>query len=261
MHLRRCPGVWMPSAASPVRRSRSQDPPRRNAVDVPPVAADTAVCVAMGGSPLVAVRWSPLMASSSPHPSFVVSCSWGEPLRSDGGGAVASLVTAQEGSIEDREGTDRRLAAHGHVGTYRGAAATCDTTYETVRGIVQRHFVRRGAAGWTAGGAATSTRYRMWALSGSGSRRRRRGLGEAAARRPGPRGTRGRPQVPAAGHGGSSGVASRSAPGPPAGGVGPRKDAAHRLRRPGRAARVLRGVGVVAVPVRPLRRRETGSRP
>ncbi len=145
------------------------------------------------------------------------------------------------------------IAAYQQVGTYRGAAAMCGTTHKTVRRIIER---RRPAAGRRRGcrGAVTTTL-----------------VAELVAERV--EATKGRisakrllPAAQAAGYAGSARNFRRL--------VAEAKKAwrrdNHRGRRPavwtpgevlaidwgsaGRAARVLRGAGLVAVPVRAVRR-------
>ena len=149
------------------------------------------------------------------------------------------------------------IAAYREVGSYRGAAEMCGTTHKTVRRVVRRP--RPGAA---AEPSAAGPQLRR----GHGSGRGQGGqdvwadLGEAAAASgAGGRLRRVGAQLPAAGRRAETAVAARSSPWPPAGGVATGPDAGDRLGRRGRAARVLRGAGLVAVPVRAVRRRRAGD--
>lgn len=75
-----------------------------------------------------------------------MSCPGLGPLRGDGVGANQCHRTAQEASIEEREGTYGRIGGLREMGSYRGAAAMCGTTHKTVGRIVQRH-IADGVAG------------------------------------------------------------------------------------------------------------------
>ena len=147
------------------------------------------------------------------------------------------------------------IAAYREVGTYRGAAEMCGTTHKTVKRVVRART--RPAAGRRSGrrGPATTTRSPSW--SRSGWRRRRAGSRRSGCcRSPGRPGMRVGAELPAAGREAESGVAQRIITAAVARRCGRRVRPGHRLGR-GRAgaARVLRGAGLVAVPVRAVRRR------
>ena len=145
------------------------------------------------------------------------------------------------------------ISAYREVGTYRGAAAICGTTPKTVKRVIARH---------ESGGAALARQPRgrnYDEVSELVAERVDKTQGQdhreaVAAGRPGRGLRRVGPQLPAAGRGAESVVAPRQPSWPAAGGVVPGRASGHRLGCAGRAARVLRGAGLVRVPVRALRR-------
>ena len=143
------------------------------------------------------------------------------------------------------------LAAYREVGSYRGAAAICGTTHKTVRRIVAAHLAggqRRERAARPRNYDAVAEVVRDTVAKTAGRISAKRLLTEArAAGYQGRRATSAdwSPRRRRTGGG----------PGPAAGSVVPGRDADRRLGRAGRAARVLRGAGLVEVPVRALRRR------
>ena len=149
------------------------------------------------------------------------------------------------------------IAAYQQVGTYRGAAAMCGTTHKTVKRIIERA---------EAGGKPPDRRPRERNYDPVARPGRRAGeghvgpdLGQAAAAG----GEGGRvcgvaAELPAAGRRREAGVAARSPPGPAPGGVGAGRGAGDRLGQRRRAACVLRGAGLVAGPVRAVRRQRAG---
>jgi len=141
------------------------------------------------------------------------------------------------------------IAAYQQVGSYRAAAAMCGTTHKTVRRIVQAQL-----AGDLGGERRRPARPRRRnfdpvadLVADKIAKTRWSDLGEAAAAGRSSCGLWRFPaQLPAAGGAGQGAVGARSAPWPSAGGLGTGRDAVDRLGCPGRAARVLRGAGLVA---------------
>ena len=151
------------------------------------------------------------------------------------------------------------IAAYREVGSYRGAAAICGTTHKTVKRMIEPPRGRRRGRRGGRRGPATTTRSPSWSRSGW-----QKTTGRISAKRL-------LPAARAAGYEGSARNFRRLvaeakrvvAPRPSVGAVG------RRCGRPGetlvidwgvagRAARVLRGAGLVAGPVRALRRRREG---
>ena len=155
------------------------------------------------------------------------------------------------------------IAAYRDVGSYRGAAAICGTTHKTVKRIIEAHEAGAGSAGRRSGLPRPRNYDEVADLV---AEKVKKTAGRISAKRllprRGRRAMRGRPRnfrrlVADAKRQWRQGQAPRRWS--PAGGV----DA--RVRRwsstgasLGGAARVLRGAGLVAVPVRPVRRRREG---
>ena len=130
-------------------------------------------------------------------------------------------------------------------GRARGAAAICDTTPKTVRRVIERH-----EAGAGAGAQAAGSQLRPGRRAGHGQDHRDQGadVGQAAAAAGGRRRLRGLgPEVPAAGRRGEGRVAPDPSPRATPGGLVPGRAPGPRLGRAGRAARVLRGPGLLRV--------------